>query len=109
MWRALWLAAALTALGCGDDTTTAPVSTDFAQLVLDLAQPGQACGSAVCTGSCTVCVQLAGGLCAIPCSTSMPSTCASGICNAAAPDGGVGGSDGVTFSGDCGGYDGFCG
>ena len=108
MLRALGLAILLAACGCGDDTTTptAP-SMDLSVPVLDLSLPGQPCGGTVCMGSCTVCVQIAGGLCAIPCSTAMPSACASGTCNPAVTDGGA--TAGVVFSGACGAYDGFCG
>lgn len=106
MLRALVLVLALAANGCGDDTTAA-AALDLSTPTFDLSTPGQHCGGVVCTGGCTVCVQLGGGLCAIPCKTAMPSTCSSGVCNPAVPDGGNGG--GVTFGGDCAGYNGFCG
>ena len=106
MLRALGLAALLALAGCGDDTTeVGPV--DLAQPVLDLSAPGTVCGVSLCNGACVACVPVAGGLCAIPCNTATPSTCNSGRCNPAMPDGGSGG--GVTFSGDCGAYDGVCG
>jgi hypothetical protein len=94
------------AAGCGDDTTS-PTSMDLSQPILDLSVPGQgqACGGTTCMGSCTVCVQLGAGICAIPCNTATPSTCASGVCVALTSDGGVSG----TFAGDCSAYDGACG
>lgn len=94
------------AVGCGDDTT-APASMDLSQSVLDLSAggQGQACGGTTCTGSCTVCVALGGGLCAIPCNTANPSACPSHVCVALSGDGGVSG----TFAGDCAAYDGACG
>ncbi|HEX9103859.1 MAG TPA: hypothetical protein VF997_16725 [Polyangia bacterium] len=103
--RALGLAAALALVGCSDDTTSG-ASTDLSQPVLDLSMPGTVCGANVCHGACVVCVQISGGLCAIPCSTAMPSTCASGTCNPAVPDGGNG--DGVVFTGACAAFNGFC-
>jgi hypothetical protein len=96
------------AAGCGDDTTVA-ATMDLSQPILDLSAVGhgQACGGTTCMGSCTVCVQLGAGICAIPCNTATPSTCASGRCVAlsSGDDGGVSG----TFAGDCSAYDGACG
>ncbi|HXU74897.1 MAG TPA: hypothetical protein VN947_36630 [Polyangia bacterium] len=109
MLRALAVALfCFAAIGCGDDTT-APATMDLSQPILDLSAPGhgQACGGTTCMGSCTVCVQLGGGLCAIPCNTAMPSTCPSGVC-VALSTGGDGGVSG-TFAGDCSAYDGACG
>ena len=99
------LALALALAGCGSDSGGGE-STDMAQPVLDIATTGTVCGANVCSGSCVVCLQVAGGLCAVPCNTAMPSTCASGVCSPAVPDGGN--SDGVTFTGDCAAYNGFC-
>lgn len=103
--RSVALALALALAGCGSDTTE-PVSMDMAQPLLDIATAGTVCGANVCQGACVVCLQIAGGLCAVPCNTAMPSACPSGICSPAVPDGGN--SDGVTFTGDCAGYNGFC-
>lgn len=92
---------------CGDDTTSPP-SGDLAVIVLDLSTPanGQACGATTCSGSCTACVALGGGLCAIPCNTATPSTCSTGHCvAAAADDGGIS----ITFAGNCAPYNGACG
>ena len=106
--RALAVGALVVAAGaCGDDTTSVAASMDLSQPVLDLSQPGggQACGATTCTGSCTVCVPLAGGVCGIPCNTASPSTCTSGVCNAGGSDGGAS----ATFAGACAAYNGFCG
>jgi hypothetical protein len=106
MTRALLvLAAALALAGCGDDTTEG-TTTDLSQPVLDLSAGGTVCGANACNGACVVCLQIAGGLCAIPCNTAMPWTCTSGTCSPAVPDGGNG--DGVAFTGDCAGYNGLC-
>ena len=108
--RALALLAMVALAGCGDGTPgTEPgdLAVDMSVAVLDLSSAGVTCGDNLCTGSCVVCVQLAGGLCAIPCNTAMPSTCSSGVCNpAGSDDGGAPGA--VTFTGDCSAYNGFC-
>jgi hypothetical protein len=101
MLRALGLAAALCAVGCGDDTTTPATAS------IDLSQPAAlTCGAVTCSGSCAACLPFGGGLCALPCKTSMPSSCSVGTCTPAASDGGTS----VTFlGGSCAGFDGFCG
>ncbi|MCU1280872.1 MAG: hypothetical protein JWM53_4418 [bacterium] len=107
MLRALGLAMALLALGCGDDTTTTAASMDLSQPVLDLSMAGPSCGPLACTGTCAACVPLFGGVCAPPCKRSMPSTCtAPATCRPL--DGGDGGAS-VTLTGSCAGYDGYCG
>jgi hypothetical protein len=107
--RVLGLVALFAAAGCGDDTTMmmTPAAMDQAMPVLDLTIPGHACGATSCTGSCTACVLLGGGLCGVPCNTAMPSACSSGVCNAAT--GGDGGLGNVVLDGDCSAYNGFCG
>lgn len=100
------LALALALAGCGSDTTDG-ASTDMAQPVLDIAQPGTACGALVCTGSCTGCLNFGGGVCVTPCNLAAPS-CPSGTCMPLHPtDGGAGAS--VVLSGNCASYDGYCG
>jgi len=115
MRRVLGFAVLLALAGCGSGMimTTPEESMDMAMPVLDLTVPitsgpgDQTCGASTCLGNCTVCVQFAGGLCAIPCSTSNPSTCSTGICNAATSSGDAGA--GAIFHGDCSAYNGFCG
>ena len=113
MLRALAMATmlVLTAAGClGDDTTEAGASTDLSQPVLDLSQPAAPmCGVSICTGVCSACLPLGGGVCVPPCMTSMPSSCtAPASCHALA-GGSSDGGGGATLAGDCAGYDGYCG
>jgi hypothetical protein len=90
--------------GCGDDGI-AP-STDLAQPIIDLSQPGLHCGGVVCMGACAACVEVLGGICAPPCKTAAPACTGGASCRSAAdPDGGT---SNVHFSGDCAGYDGVC-
>ena len=110
--RALAVAALLALAGCGDGTPGGggpdDLAVDLSQPELDLSTPGVACGANVCAGTCVVCVQFGGGVCAIPCNTAMPSTCSTGTCHpAGSDDGGAPGA--VTFTGDCSAYNGFCG
>ena len=105
--RLALLVIALALAGCGDDTTGGGESIDMSQPVLDIAQPGHVCGASVCAGSCTGCISFGGGVCVVPCKLAAPS-CPSGSCMPrASDDGGVPSS--VMLSGDCAGYDGYCG
>lgn len=105
--RAFVLLAALALAGCGDDTTSS-VSMDMSQPRLDLARNAVMCGISICSGYCSACLPLGGGVCVPPCMTSDPNSCnAPAMCRPLSdnPDGG--GS--ATLAGDCSGYDGFCG
>ena len=110
MIRALFLVTTLALAGCGDDTTTG-ISTDMSQPVLDLGRVAPMCGPSICTGDCSACVPLGGGVCVPPCMTANPDSCtAPAMCH---PLGG-GGADGggaATLVGNCTGlgYDGYCG
>jgi hypothetical protein len=105
--RVLVLAFVLALAGCGSDDTTTSSSVDLSQPVLDLSMPGIVCGAQVCGGSCAGCIDFGGGVCVMPCKMAAPS-CASGTCMPLTPsDGGAGAS--VTLSGNCAGYDGYCG
>lgn len=90
--------------GCGDDTSEG-VSMDMSQPLLDIAQSGHVCGASVCAGSCTGCVSFGGGICVAPCNLAAPS-CPSGSCK---PLSGDGGAPSAMLSGDCAGFDGYCG
>ena len=108
--RALFLAAALVAVGCGDDTTSMGGSTDMAQPVLDLVSTAPHCGGSICSMPCSACVPFGGGVCAPPCMTSDPNSCtAPAMCKPLGGDPDAGGA--VTLAGDCAGtgYDGYCG
>jgi hypothetical protein len=110
MMRVLGLALFFGAAGCGDDTTMMPAGAmDLAMPILDVAVAGHACGQTSCAGSCTACVLLGGGVCAIPCNTATPSTCSSGMCIAATGGGDGGGLGNVVLDGACAAYDGYCG
>ncbi|MGZ3405559.1 MAG: hypothetical protein ACXVDD_19660 [Polyangia bacterium] len=108
MLRALGLAAALLVVGCGDDTTTG-ASTDLSQPVLDLSQPpAPMCGISICTGTCSACLPLGGGVCVPPCMTAVPASCtAPASCHPLGNNPDAGGA--TTLAGDCAGYDGYCG
>ena len=111
MLRALALATALLALGClGESTSTdLSMSTDLSQPVLDLAHVALMCGGSTCTGTCSACSTLGGGVCLPPCMTAVPSSCtAPAMCR---PVSGASGDAGLATSlvGDCGGFDGYCG
>ncbi len=103
---ALVLAAALVA-GCGDDTTTLPVSMDMAAPIIDLSMPGLACGVSTCSGACAACAHVLAGVCAPPCNSASPSCAAGTTCRPAGGPVDAAGLD-VTFAGNCAGYDGVC-
>jgi hypothetical protein len=111
MLRAMAMATILmmTAAGCGDDTTTT-ASADLSQPVLDLAHPpAPMCGVSICTGACSACLPLGGGVCVPPCMTAMPSSCTAPASCHALGGGSSDGGGGATLAGDCAGYDGYCG
>jgi hypothetical protein len=108
--RALLLAMALAAIGCGDDGV--PPANDLSTSSADLATKiGATCGvdgvRLSCGGSCAVCSYAGGaGKCVTPCKTTQ-SSCPSGqSCHAARGDGGT--STTVQFDGDCNAFDGYC-
>jgi hypothetical protein len=107
--RALFLVAALAVAGCGDDTTSPGVSTDMSQPVLDIARVAPMCGVSICTGDCSACLPLGGGVCVPPCMTSDPNSCtAPAMCHPLGGDPDAGG--GSTLTGNCGSaFDGYCG
>jgi hypothetical protein len=108
--RALLLATALVAVGCGDDTTSAGVSTDMSQPILDLTDNAPHCGASICTMPCSACAPLGGGVCVQPCMVADPNSCnAPLMCKPVGSDPDAGGS--VTLVGNCTGtgYDGYCG
>ncbi|MCA1664659.1 MAG: hypothetical protein LC659_10385 [Myxococcales bacterium] len=108
MIRALLFAAALAVAGCGDDTTSSGVSTDMSQPVLDVARVAVMCGVSTCTGGCSACLPLGGGVCVPPCMTADPNSCsAPAMCHPLGGDADGGG--GATLAGACGGFDGYCG
>jgi hypothetical protein len=109
MLRAIGLAAALLLIGCGDDSTTS-ASMDLSQPVLDLAHaPAPMCGISICTGDCSGCLTLGGGVCVPPCMTAMPSSCtAPATCHAVGGGSSDGGGGGSSLVGSCAGYDGYC-
>ncbi|MCU1278441.1 MAG: hypothetical protein JWM53_1987 [bacterium] len=107
MLRMLALAVALAAIGCGDDTTTA-ASIDMSQPVLDLSRVAIMCGPSTCSGICSACLPLGGGVCAPPCMVAVPSSCtAPAMCRPLGGDPDAGGA--VTLVGSCSGFDGYCG
>jgi hypothetical protein len=107
--RAMVVAMALAAVGCGDDTTNTGMSTDMSQPILDLTSSSPHCGGSICALSCSACLPLGGGVCAPPCMTSNPNSCtAPAMCRPLGGDPDAGGT--VTLVGDCSGtgYDGYC-
>lgn len=109
MIRALFVVAALAVAGCGSDDTSSGVSTDMSQPLIDLARNAAMCGISVCTGDCSACLPLGGGVCVPPCMTSDPNSCTfPAMCHPIGALGDGGGS--ATLAGNCGGmYDGYCG
>jgi hypothetical protein len=111
MLRALALATSLLALGCLGESTTADMamSMDQSQPVLDLAHVTIMCGISTCTGTCSACTTFGGGVCLPPCMTAVPSSCtAPAMCHplsSASGDAGIS----TTLTGDCAGFDGYCG
>ena len=108
--RAMLLATALVAVGCGDDTTNSGVSMDMSQPVLDLVSTSPHCGASICALSCSACLSFGGGVCAQPCMVANPNSCnAPLMCKPLSGDPDAG--SGTTLVGACTGmgFDGYCG